>query len=158
MPKTRVRPSHRLLAVWLPLAALTLVLATLPHASQLTPATPALSGQDSVGMSSMRAFIDPETGAISSLPAPALSGKALMPQLSRSSEGLTPVTLPDGTVMVNLQGRFQNASIARIDVKGVLHTICTEDFSDAQRFLSGAAAAVDSPAAPASTSRPMEVK
>ena len=158
MYKTRVRPWHRLLAIWLPVAALTLVLATLPDPAKLTSATPGLSTPSEVGNSSLRAFIDPETGALSSQPAPRPSGKTLMPALSRSNEGLTPITLPDGTVMVNLQGRFQNAGLARIDAKGVLHTICTEDLQNAKAFLNHGASRDEGRGATASASLPMEVK
>ncbi len=158
MPKTRVRTSHRLLAVWLPVAALTLVIATLPdptHLSPATPATPAIA----MGTHSMRAYLDPETGTLGSMPtATTLSAKSLDPALSRSSEGLVQKTLPDGTVMVDLQGRFQNASLAHLDTDGAVQVICTEDASCAHRFLEGKDGATHTFSRPAVSPRRAEVK
>ena len=46
--------------------------------------------------------------------------------LRRDEEGLVPVTHPDGSVSVHLQGRFQSASIARIGPDGKI-TVCVDD-------------------------------
>ncbi len=152
MPKTRVRPTHRLPAVWLPLVALALVILTLPNPTHLAPPP---EGSAPAGGVSMRIHIDPETGHLLPLSSsPELSTKAAMPNLSRSMEGLSPKTLPNGSVMVNLQGRFQNATIARIGSDGKVHTICTEDARTAQRFLNEDE--VGSPVNP--SPRPAEVK
>lgn len=111
------------------------------------------------GQSGMHVSIDPETGELVVPPAQPLKGRAfesqaeheartehelqaeheLQEMLSRSIEGLYEEVLPDGTVKVNLQGRFQNAAIAVIDDDGNLHTTCTEHHDGAQAALQGAA-------------------
>ncbi len=135
MPMTRVRPRNRLLAIWLPLAALALVILTLPHPPRSAALDPDAS--DTAGMSAMRIQIDPETGTLQPLSTPPVPSKALMPSLSRSTEGLTPRTLPDGSVMVDLQGRFQNATVVHKGDDGRLHVICTDDAQIASRFMEG---------------------
>ena len=81
------------------------------------------------GAAAMRASIDPETGTLVQGHVP--SSKAVSPELhnmlSRSTEGLVEVHHADGRVSVNLQGRFQNAAMARIDSNGKLHTTCVEN-------------------------------
>lgn len=75
-------------------------------------------------MSGLRVMIDPETGQMVVPPAAERHKMALSPAmqnaLSRSDEGLPTVVLPDGTVMVNLQGRFQNLLFATVDAEGQL--------------------------------------
>ena len=72
------------------------------------------------GMAGMIVVLDPETGAIG-MPS-ARQADALMRteenMLSRSTEGLTAQYLPDGTVFLDLQGRFQEFSVARIGEDG----------------------------------------
>ena len=89
----------------------------------------------------MRVAIDAETGEMST-PSPE-QHKAmeheLQEMLSRSDAGLYEEVLPDGTVKVNLQGRFQNASIAVIDADGNLHTSCAENHDGAQAARHGGA-------------------
>lgn len=75
-------------------------------------------------MSGLRVTIDPETGQMV-VPPPADRRKmALSPAMqnafSQSDEGLPTVVLPDGTVMVNLQGRFRNLLFATVDAEGQL--------------------------------------
>jgi hypothetical protein len=101
------------------------------------------------GIAAMRAGIDPETGALVTGP-DAVAGAAdkaadreLAEMVSRSTEGLVEVRHPEGHVSVNLEGRFMNASVARIDADGKVETLCAEDLDEARAFLDGAA-----PAAP----------
>jgi hypothetical protein len=97
------------------------------------------------GAAALRAAIDPETGDLilgAGAAQPAASpDKAvdveLAKMLSRSDEGLEPVTHPDGRVSVYLQGRFMNASVARINAEGKLETLCTEHADEAHDFLDG---------------------
>lgn len=97
----------------------------------------------------MRASLDPETGALSVNPAPAGSFKMLDAALSRSSSGLNEETLPNGTVRLDLQGRFMSASVAHLDANGHLQTTCTEDLGEAKKVLEGSTP---------QTSRKVEVK
>ncbi|GIU82857.1 MAG: carboxypeptidase regulatory-like domain-containing protein [Acidobacteria bacterium] len=52
---------------------------------------------------------------------------------NRTSEGLTEVQTKNG-VMVDLQGRFQNVFLARLDEKERLRTACVTDLEEANRF------------------------
>lgn len=52
---------------------------------------------------------------------------------NRTSEGLAQVVTKDG-VMVDLQGRFQNVFLARIDEKNYLRTTCVTDLNEANLF------------------------
>jgi hypothetical protein len=71
----------------------------------------------STTQSAARVHIDPKTGKLGGPPPgvepPGLS-IATQNRLSRSSKGLEKKTLPDGTVLVNLQGRFQNMSVVTV--------------------------------------------
>jgi hypothetical protein len=79
------------------------------------------------GTAALRATIDPETGSLVQGHQPTLKADPELQEiLSRSTEGLVPVQHPDGSVSVNLQGRFQSASMARIDSTGKLHTTCVD--------------------------------
>lgn len=98
------------------------------------------------GHAGMRVAIEPETGELV-VPSPAQQKAMdrdlqedleLQEMLSRSDEGLHEEVLPDGTGMVHLQGRFQNASVAVIDAEGNLHTTCVENHEGAQAELHGA--------------------
>ncbi len=77
--------------------------------------------QDPVpGSAAMRARINPETGGLEV--SAGLRDLTLDPTTSqalrRDTEGLIPVYHPDGSVSVDLQGRFQSVSVARLDEKG----------------------------------------
>lgn len=50
--------------------------------------------------------------------------EALQRLVSTSSEGLKEVTLSDGTVLVDLQGRFKSATVVTIGPDGKLKTQC----------------------------------
>ncbi len=76
-----------------------------------------------VGSGGWIAYIDPETGRLIEAP-PADSTNVLRVDaafaagLSTSDDGLVEEVLPDGTVKVNLQGRFQSASFATVQPDG----------------------------------------
>jgi hypothetical protein len=90
-----------------------------------------------VGTSAMRAYLNPETGQLevrrastSEFQLDAETREALR----RDTDGLVMQHHPDGSVSVNLQGRFQNATILHKDENGVM-TICTDHAHHAQRAL-----------------------
>ena len=95
------------------------------------------------GTANLRGAIDPETGELTVGSAPqGLSGnqdKAVLGELekmlSRSDEDLEAVRHPDGRVSVHLDGRFMNASVARINADGEMETVCTEHPDEAHHFL-----------------------
>jgi hypothetical protein len=74
--------------------------------------------------SGMTIYIDPETGAILSEPAPGSLPLPLTPQeqnaLSTSAVGLTqePSAVPGGGIKLDLQGRFQNPMMMVLDANG----------------------------------------
>jgi hypothetical protein len=74
------------------------------------------------GATGMRIYRDPVTGELGDPPAEAPDQISLPPAdaLSTSSEGLveTPSPMPDGGVMVDLQGRFRSPLIATQDAEG----------------------------------------
>ena len=95
------------------------------------------------GQSGMRVALDTETGTLG-LPSPEeqkVLDAELEEMLSRSTDGLQRQVLPDGTVRVNLQGRFQSASIATIDAQGHVHTSCVDHAPAAQALADGTAPA-----------------
>jgi hypothetical protein len=90
------------------------------------------------GSAGMWAAIDPETGDLIPVPAGTVTkarDAELARMLSRSTDGLEEVVLPDGSVMVDLQGRFMNASVATIDENGELQTSCVDDADEALHLL-----------------------
>jgi hypothetical protein len=100
---------------------------------------PADAAPAAPGTAALRVAIDPESGTLVPAP-PSLDAKAdvdLQTMLSRSSEGLTKVVHPDGHVSVLLEGRFQNAAVARIGDGGKVETACVERPEDAEAFRRG---------------------
>lgn len=82
---------------------------------------PAVSPQGTAGMT---VYIDPQTGAILSEPAPGTVPLQVSPQLqnalSTSHQGLVqvPSSVPGGGVKLDLQGRFQSPLIVATDADG----------------------------------------
>ncbi len=78
-----------------------------------------------VTASRQRAHLDPETGTLMVPPAK-LRTIQLSPELeqalSASHEGLVEVALPDGTVVLNLQGRFTSMLFATLGQDGETET------------------------------------
>ena len=89
MHRTPVRPRRLIFAAWLPLAALAIVLATLPDAGSLEPAVFPADSQDPVGASALRVQLDPESGTLIQDTRPLDLSKApdLRDALSRSDAG-----------------------------------------------------------------------
>ncbi len=137
MSTVATRSRQTLLAMCLPLIAVVVIIATLPDASHTLASRTTRQGASPYGAASMRASLDPETGALSVNPVPIGSFKMLDKALNRSSEGLVRKTLPDGTISIDLQGRFMSASVAHLDAKGHLHTTCTEDLDTAVQAMEG---------------------
>lgn len=95
-----------------------------------TPAMPTPEAATGTpGSAALRASIDPETGdlVVGHQPASKADSPELQEMLSRSTDGLVRVLHPDGSISVHLQGRFQSASVARIDSNGKLHTSCVDN-------------------------------
>lgn len=110
-------------------------------AAQAEPPSPAAAG-------GLVAYIDPETGGHSHSPTEAQRAElqaVLAALLDRSEEGLYEVVLPDGSVGVDLQGRFHHAIVVRVAPDGSLQHGCVADVDAA----TAPAAAVDPQPPPA---------
>lgn len=101
-----------------------------------TPAT-TITERFAPGQAAMRATIDPETGELK-VSSSAHGAATLDPEttnaLRQDSDGLTEVRHANGAVSVNLQGRFQSASVARIGEDGKV-TICTDNSDGASHAM-----------------------
>ncbi len=82
---------------------------------------------------------DPLTGELKAPAAEKLQALRLGSGASRSSEGLREIMLPDGTVALDLQGRFRSFSVAKLGKDGSIVTGCVTSENDAERFLRAAA-------------------
>lgn len=94
-----------------------------PRVRSLAPGAPAVAP----GTAGMRVQLDPETGGLAaakSTPLSLESDPAI--RLSHSSEGLRQVVLPDGSVMVDLEGRFQEYVIMEIGPDGRTRMRCAQ--------------------------------
>jgi hypothetical protein len=53
--------------------------------------------------------------------------EGLKPMLNQSTEGLVQVQHPDGSVSMDLQGRFQNVTVARVNKDGTVTQSCVDN-------------------------------
>lgn len=77
-------------------------------------------------------------------------GAALKNYLNRSGQGLTVKTHPNGVQSVDLQGRFQSVSLAKVNADGSTSEKCVTNMQEAQDFLATSSAKQKSSASPAS--------
>jgi hypothetical protein len=100
--------------------------AAAPLAAISAPAASAVTAPTTVaGATGMRIFKDPETGEIG---LPTAESSALETDAnSEDMTGLTTVTLPDGSIMIDLQGRFQESMVMQITPSGERVVTCTRD-------------------------------
>jgi hypothetical protein len=80
--------------------------------------------------------VDPQTGQIKPLtPAEAQQlADGLKTMLNKSTDGLVQEKHPDGSVSMDLQGRFQNVAVARVNTDGTLEQSCVDDPVSAAQF------------------------
>jgi len=101
-----------------------------------------------VAAAGLVAFIDPATGGLTTNPTEeqrAAMRTALAALVNDSGEGLVEVRLPDGSVVMDLQGRFQEAVVVQVTPDGTRHMQCIGSVPDAAATPSSAPA----PASPA---------
>jgi len=108
------------------------------------PTTPSnhTSTTQAPGSAGMIVALDPETGTFG-MPTPEQARELeeqMKASLSHSDEGLEFIDHPDGSTSVDLQGRFQNMSIAHIGPDGRVHTTCVDDHDAARKALDPATA------------------
>ena len=80
--------------------------------------------------------VDPQTGDIKPLTPEEAKKLAdgLAPMLDDSADGLVQVHHADGSVSMDLQGRFQNVAVARINADGTIEQSCVDNKRDAAKF------------------------
>ena len=109
-----------------------------------------------------QAAVDPATGKLRQPTAQEMKEllQGLAPMLNQSVEGLQLIHLPDGTVGVDLQDRFQNATIAKINPDGTASQECVSTVQEAEAFLRNekSAASAKTAVKPKSTPKPLEEK
>lgn len=102
-------------------------------------ATPAdkSAEETKVNVEGVQVAVDPQTGKLRE-PTPeerqALI-QAMRRLLSTSTDGLTVVQHPDGSETVDLEGRFQNLSVAKINADGTVSKQCVTTVKEAAAFL-----------------------
>jgi len=80
--------------------------------------------------------VDPQTGQIKPLtPEEAQRlAEGLKGMLNRSTEGLTPEQQADGSISMDLKGRFQNVTVARVNEDGSVTQSCVDNREAAANF------------------------
>ncbi len=63
--------------------------------------------------------------------------EGVAPLVNMSTEGLTAVQHEDGSVSIDLQGRFQNVAVATIGADGKVQEKCVTSVEEAKDFLNG---------------------
>jgi hypothetical protein len=83
----------------------------------------------------MRAYLDPETGRLAVGAMPAAGEFELDAELQNAlrydDEGLQSVKHADGSVSINLQGRYQSVSVVTLDENGKF-SFCTDKLADVE--------------------------
>jgi hypothetical protein len=96
-----------------------------PSVEAAAPITAAQPAAPAPAEAALKAYIDPETGELSS--APVRSGAVpLGVQPTARPERLPEITLEDGSVMVHLQGHFEESTVLTIDENGRRVMTCTQ--------------------------------
>jgi hypothetical protein len=131
------------------LVAAALLGAATAHAADLTTAPPpapacmapaattaaaAPAATDSTGGAGMLAFIDPQTGRLTSAPSDeqrAAMRIALAALLNESAEGLTAVQHADGRLSMDITGRFMHTATINLRPNGEPSLACTNRLEDA---------------------------
>ncbi len=98
-----------------------------------------VSVQEPRSQSGLMMHIDPDTGETLGYrrPDPEMmrADERLRQALSRSHEGLEVVELEDGTLVVDLQGRFRHAKAARLNDEGLIEQACVNQMTTLSSFL-----------------------
>src|SRR5260370_20083851 len=80
--------------------------------------------------------VDSQTGQVQELtPEEAKKlAEGLKPMLNKSSEGLITVEQPDGSMSMDLQGRFQHVTVAKVNKDGTVSQACVDNPQAAGAF------------------------
>jgi hypothetical protein len=107
-------------------------------AGNLLTAQKRISAETKAAVPQMRVYRDPWTGRIGPPPpgvAPLKLTDIERGMVSRSDQGLRPITLPGGAVAVDLQGRYRNMAVARIGTDGKPAIDCVVTAAQASRSM-----------------------
>ena len=118
---------RKLPLIIVPLAVLLAVLLVSQDDTPVAGTVAIAAGGRPVSPAGMRLYVDPDTGEFVETPseaAPVEMAQDEMGQFSTSTAGLFEEEAPGGGIMVNLQGRFQQAYVAVIDESGNLSAGC----------------------------------
>ncbi|MDH3465806.1 MAG: hypothetical protein OES26_07840 [Gammaproteobacteria bacterium] len=112
-------PVSMVLAAVIPLALGAEPTSTEPVAAISNQKAPLESSVGSAaGVAAKRVYVDPQSGRLLSSPPPGVPVLALSAKerqmISRSHAGLYEEVLPNGAIMMNLQGRFRNFAVASV--------------------------------------------
>jgi hypothetical protein len=124
----------------LALAAVSLALPALAGDNPAAAAPPAQAAAQTpaeaappVAAAGLVAYIDPATGGLTAAPTEeqrAAMRTALAALVNDSGEGLVEVRLPDGSVVMDLQGRFQEAVVVQVAPDATRHMQCIGNLPD----------------------------
>lgn len=96
------------------------------YASDKAAEAPAAS---SAAESGLRVYVDPQSGELVSQPVTEeqrQQAAATEAAFNQDNSDLVSVRMPDGSVMVDLQGRFQQATVATVQADGSIRTYCAD--------------------------------
>lgn len=88
------------------------------------------------GVGNQDILINPQTGEIKPLTQEEAQRLAndLAPMLDNATDGLTQVQHADGSVSMDLEGRFQNVTVARVNSDGTVDQSCVDNPRAAAKF------------------------
>lgn len=116
------------------------------HAAATVAVTPA--DQTAPGSAALKAYLNPETGEIE-VRASTSADVSIDPEtqnaLRRDDDGLVKIRHADGSVSMDLQGRYQSVSVVRVNADGTTTITCTDDAKAAEQALNGPVAAPTAP-------------
>lgn len=92
---------------------------------------------DQPGTAGQQAAVDPKTGKVRTPTPEELQVLTESLKNNESTEGLAPRTLPNGTVAIDLQGRFESSMIAKKEADGTISRACVSNAKQAEAFLKG---------------------
>lgn len=103
-----------------------------------TPATAAAANRNytTVRVAGQEIQVDSQTGQVKELTPEEAQRLAagLKRELNKSTEGLVPVQKPDGSMSVDIDGRFQNVAVARTNDDGTVTTGCVDNAKAGAEF------------------------
>lgn len=107
----------------------------------------------------LRVYVDPQSGELVSQPVTAEQrhqAATADSMFNEDTSDLVPVQMADGSIMVDLKGRFQQATVATVQADGSIRTYCSDAEHVAQGLHSHEVLGTALPAAAAPATRAEE--